>query len=87
MQKLKQHKWFEDFNWDKLMSRSLKAPYTPEIPNFRAEVKSILAKKKRFDLDAEIEEAEESHEEEAPPDNTEMKKYRAKIPENWDEDF
>ena len=70
------------------MSRTLKAPFKPNIPNIKVEVAQILKKKMNFDLEKEIEKEEQSGEgEEQPPDNTEMRKYKSKIPANWDEVF
>ena len=33
MEKLKYHRWFGNFNWNRLVSRQLKAPYVPIISN------------------------------------------------------
>ena len=33
MEKLKSHRWFRNFNWDRLISRQLKTPYVPIMKN------------------------------------------------------
>mmetsp|Transcript_16558 Transcript_16558/g.14364 ORF Transcript_16558/g.14364 Transcript_16558/m.14364 type:complete len:190 (+) Transcript_16558:1833-2402(+) len=57
---LKANPWFENFDWDKLLDRELKAPYTPPKDKLIAEADLSKAEKANKKVISEIEE-EQKH--------------------------
>ncbi|OMJ95133.1 hypothetical protein SteCoe_1499 [Stentor coeruleus] len=75
---LKNNPWFIGFNWDKLMSKELKAPYVPKVSNLDTEIEAAIRNNKNIDdIISRIENKDEV------PKN----KRHANPPDAWDSEF
>lgn len=73
---LKAHSWFVGLNWDKVLSKQLKAPYMPEIPSFEEDIETALKNLKNLeDIISKIE------------SKADIPKNKKKSAANWDEVF
>ncbi|OMJ91623.1 hypothetical protein SteCoe_5769 [Stentor coeruleus] len=77
--KLKTHPWFIGLNWDKIISKELKAPYIPKFANFNIEIENAFRDQKN--LDEVISDIENS------ADIPKCIKRDIPLAANWDEDF
>ena len=72
--KLRKHKWFSGFEWEKLLLKQLRAPFVPVLKDYTAEVKASL---QRGELISSVT---------APIDGDEEASTRAEPPD-WDRHF
>lgn len=48
-EEIKEHPWFENFDWDKLLNRELDAPFKPDVFHyklFKSKMEKILIQNK-----------------------------------------
>ena len=45
---IKAHGWFSGLDWDKLLSKKIRAPYVPKSHNFKGLIENALAAPKNF---------------------------------------
>lgn len=76
---LKAHPWFDDFDWDKLLDKELKVPYTPPKDKLMSENEMKKMENLGKKVIGEIEEEQKSS----------GKKYKKEMAEdpNWDKNF
>lgn len=75
---LKAHSWFMGLNWDKIISKELKAPYVPKLAPLDIEIENALKGNKVLDkIISKVENKEEIP----------KSKRRTQAPANWDEEF
>ncbi|OMJ84878.1 hypothetical protein SteCoe_13936 [Stentor coeruleus] len=75
---LKAHSWFMGLNWDKIISKELKAPYVPKLAPLDVEIENALKGNKVLDdIISKVENKEE----------VPKSKRRTQAPGNWDEEF
>ena len=74
---LKAHPWFVGLNWDKIISKELKAPYIPKLGPIDAEIETALGNNKPLDeIITKVENKDEI-----------PKTKNHNPPPNWDEEF
>ena len=74
-EKLKTCTWFRMFNWERLLSKELKAPYLPKVKNFDIEMVIETSLKKSVESVISKEERDE------------IPMPSGKIPDGWDDEF
>ena len=74
-EKLKTHPWFARLDWEKLLSKEIKAPYIPEVKNINIDL--AIDKKRTKTLDHIISKKE----------TNDLPFPAAKAPLKWDQDF
>ncbi|CAG9324622.1 PKG_24 [Blepharisma stoltei] len=79
IENLKNHKWFANFNWDRLLSRQLKMPYLPKLKSLHDEIEAAFSNSNELELFLQIEEDQDVL------PNIRLRE-RNQI-QNWDEDF
>ncbi|CAG9313369.1 PKG_10 [Blepharisma stoltei] len=77
---LKNHQWFQGFNWEHLLTREIRPPYIPRVNDLSRDIQSAL--KQNRPLDDVI--TREENSEEIPPGKSRRPRH---CPENWDQDF
>jgi cGMP-dependent protein kinase len=78
---LKNHAWFAEFDWDKLMSREMQPPYRPVLgDNVNAKVTVALRRRRSFNSIIADEESEDEMDAQA-------QAFAQAPPVNWDHDF
>ena len=78
---LKNHPWFADFDWDKLMSREMQPPYKPVLgDNINAKVNVAFRRRRSFNSIIAEEESEDEMDGQATS-------FAQAAPVNWDHDF
>jgi cGMP-dependent protein kinase len=79
IENLKGHNWFAGLDWEKLLTRQLKAPYVPQVKTIAENIDSLI--KNCRDLDEMIAKVEEQDEAPVP------RKKLAKVQDGWDDEF
>jgi hypothetical protein len=78
---LKNHPWFTEFDWDKLMSREMQPPYKPVLgDNINAKVNVAFRRRRSFNSIIAEEESEDEMDGQATA-------FAQAAPVNWDNDF
>ncbi|CAG9323131.1 PKG_22 [Blepharisma stoltei] len=77
---LKNHPWFQGFNWEHLLTREIRPPYVPRVNDLSRDIQSAL--KQNRSIDDII--TREENAEEIPPGKSRRPRH---CPENWDQDF
>lgn len=75
---LKAHSWFTGLDWEKLVSKSIKSPFLPQVKDWGNFDELIKSGKQVNDVIGQVEEQEK-----VPP----PRRKALKISENWDEEF
>jgi cGMP-dependent protein kinase len=82
---LKSQPWFADINWESLLSKSVRPPYTPRLPALATEVSR--AREASVSLLSQIEVKCKQREEAINPMDRISRKAQNKPPADWDHDF
>jgi len=78
---LKNHPWFEGFEWDRLMSREMQPPYKPPLgDNLTAKVNIALRRRRSFNSIIADEESDDEM-------DRQVQAFVQSPPVNWDHDF
>lgn len=77
VERLKRHRWFRGFSWEKLSNKDMKTPYVPEAVDFSAKLEASMLKPKSIKDFLTSEEIND--------DKSGMK--RRQEPPNWDANF
>jgi cGMP-dependent protein kinase len=75
---MKLHEWFDNFDWDLLVSRQMDPPFKPKMQDLSQEI--LKAREENKDLSDQIRLEEKS-------DDPLIRNRKSKLSENWDWEF